>query len=65
MDIDENNIEERKLLIDSYLEQYGFVRHHIESFNYFLNVKLNEIIRSELNKELRIEADKDFFLEYF
>lgn len=37
----------------------------MESFDYFLNVKLNEIIRSELNKELRIEADKDFFLEYY
>ena len=62
--MDDNDIEERKLLIDSYLEQYGFVRHHVESFNYFLNVKLNEIIISELNREFRIEADKDFFLEY-
>lgn len=40
------------------------MRHHLESFDYFVEHKLGEIITSSNNKEVKIEADPDFWLEF-
>ncbi|EAR92467.1 DNA-directed RNA polymerase (macronuclear) [Tetrahymena thermophila SB210] len=57
-------LREKTRIIDSYLAHNGFVSHHIQSFNYFINIKLQQIITSSMNKELRLDTDNSFLLEY-
>ena len=40
------------------------MRQHIDSFNYFVNVDIKQIVAARSNFEVRSEADPKFFLRY-
>lgn len=42
----------------------GLVKQHIESFDYFLNVDIKNIIKAQANQYVRSEQDSTFYLKY-
>ncbi len=40
------------------------MKQHIESFNYFVNVELKEIIRAESNRRISVEKHPYYYMEY-
>jgi|JI61114C2RNA_FD_contig_21_15044662_length_686_multi_4_in_0_out_0_1 DNA-directed RNA polymerase III subunit RPC2 len=57
-------MRDKNRLIGSMKRLKGFAKQHIDSFNEFIQVRLQEIITSKLNYRVLAEADPDFFLEY-
>lgn len=46
----------------AFLKVKGLVKQHIDSFNFFIDHELNEIIKA--NKFVRSDVDNSFWLEY-
>ena len=55
-------IEDKWLLLPAYLQVKGLVKQHIDSFNYFVDVDLKNILRA--NERVTSDIDPKFFLKY-
>jgi DNA-directed RNA polymerase III subunit RPC2 len=44
------------------LKVKGLVKQHIDSFNFFIETEIKEIVKA--NKRVTSDADPNFFLEY-
>lgn len=55
-------LSEKWKLLPAFLSMHGLVRHHIESFNHFVNVEIKEIMRA--NERVTSDADPQFYLVY-
>jgi DNA-directed RNA polymerase III subunit RPC2 len=55
---------DKNRLIGSLRAMKGFSKQHIESFNEFINERLQKIVTSKVNYRVTSEADPEFFLEY-
>ena len=51
-------------LIPEFLKTRGLVKQHIESFNYFINVDIKNIVNAKTNKYVRSEQIPKFYLMY-
>lgn len=56
------DISEKWKLLPAFLSMHGLVRHHIDSFNHFINVEIKEIMRA--NERITSDADPQFYLKY-
>ena len=56
------NLKEKWKLVPAFLRLRGLVKQHIDSFNYFLNVSIKEIIRA--NSLMTSEHDHQFYLKF-
>jgi DNA-directed RNA polymerase III subunit RPC2 len=54
--------EERWRLLPAFFKVRGLVRHHIESFNFFLSTELQKIM--EANSRVICDVEPSFFLMY-
>jgi DNA-directed RNA polymerase III subunit RPC2 len=57
-----NTAKDKWNLLPAFLKVKGLVKQHIDSFNYFVETEIKEIIKA--NKFVRSEVDKHFWLEY-
>ena len=57
-------VEEKWKLLPHFLRMRGLMRQHIDSFDYFVNVDIKQIVAARSNCEVRSEADPKFFLRY-
>lgn len=57
-------IEDKWKLAPAYLKLRGLVKQHIDSFNYFLDVELKQIIRAESNRRITLEKHPYYYMEY-
>ena len=57
-------MEEKWKLIPAFLQVRGLVKQHIESFNYFTDIEIKNIIRSKHNHKVKSEIYHDFYIEY-
>ncbi|KAL1476497.1 hypothetical protein MTO96_018485 [Rhipicephalus appendiculatus] len=57
-----NALSEKWKLLPAFLKVNGLVRHHIDSFNHFINVELKNIMRA--NERVTSDADPNFYLKY-
>ncbi|KAL3205771.1 hypothetical protein MRX96_040650 [Rhipicephalus microplus] len=57
-----NALSEKWKLLPAFLKMNGLVRHHIDSFNHFIDVELKEIMRA--NDRVTTQADPSFYLKY-
>eukprot|EP00051_Salpingoeca_urceolata_P012068 m.150055 g.150055 ORF g.150055 m.150055 type:complete len:1163 (-) comp17366_c0_seq2:25-3513(-) len=57
-----NTLEEKEKLLPAFLKLKGFVRHHIDSYDYFVNEEIKKIVAA--NSEVRSTADSSFYLKY-
>ncbi|KAM7288467.1 DNA-directed RNA polymerase III subunit RPC2 [Ixodes scapularis] len=55
-------LTEKWKLLPAFLSVQGLVRHHIDSFNHFINVEIKEIVRA--NEKITSDADPQFYLKY-
>jgi len=55
-------VEEKWRLLPAFLKLRGITRQHIDSFNYFLNVDIKNIVRA--NNRITCDADPAWYLEY-
>ncbi|KAI8382946.1 DNA-directed RNA polymerase III subunit RPC2 [Blakeslea trispora] len=55
-------IEDKWKLLPAYLKVKGLVKQHIDSFNYFVNVDLKNIIKA--NEKVTSDVDPHFYLKY-
>ena len=52
------------MLIPAFLALKGFVKQHIDSYNYFVNHQIKDIIKAKNNKTVVSDVDDTFFLQY-
>jgi len=57
-------VEEKWKLLPHFLRMRGLMRQHIDSFNYFINSDIKQIVAARSNCEVRSEADPKLFLRY-
>jgi DNA-directed RNA polymerase III subunit RPC2 len=58
------SLQDKWRLLPYFLQLRSLLRQHIESFNYFVSVEMQQIISSPSNYEIRSEYDPKFFLRY-
>ncbi|KAK9728588.1 DNA-directed RNA polymerase III complex subunit Rpc2 [Basidiobolus ranarum] len=54
--------EDKWQLLPAFLKVKGLVKQHIDSFNYFINVDLNKILKA--NEKVTSDVDPNFYLKY-
>ena len=59
-----SKIEEKWKLIPAFLQVRGLVKQHIDSFNYFTDIEIKNIVRSEANHLVKSEINPKFKLIY-
>lgn len=55
-------VEDKWLLVPAFLSVRGLVKQHIDSFNYFIDTELKEIVKA--NEKIVSSADPMFYLKY-
>lgn len=58
------NTDEKWKLIPAFLKVRGLVKQHIDSFNYFINVDIKNIVKAKTNYMLKSNSDPHFYLKY-
>ena len=56
------SVDDKWRLIPAFIQTRGLVRQHVDSFNYFIDEDLKQIVRA--NSEVRCDADPYFYLKY-
>jgi DNA-directed RNA polymerase III subunit RPC2 len=69
MDMDEltkpiATVEEKWKLLPHFLRMRGLMKQHIDSFNHFIDVDMNQIVQAKSNREIRSEADPSYYIQY-
>ena len=59
-----SRIEEKWKLVPAFLKMRGLVKQHIDSFNYFANVEIKNIVRAERNYMIKSDIDNTYYLKY-
>lgn len=59
-----SRIEEKWKLVPAFLKMRGLVKQHIDSFNYFTNVEIKNIVRAERNYCIKSDIDSSYYLKY-
>lgn len=55
-------LEEKWKLVPAFLKTKGLVKQHIDSYNYFINVEIKNIVKA--NEKITSDADPSFYLKY-
>ncbi|KAL3881750.1 hypothetical protein ACJMK2_028145, partial [Sinanodonta woodiana] len=55
-------IEEKWKLLPAFLQVKGLVKQHIDSFNFFINVEIKNIMKA--NEKITSDADPNFYMKY-
>eukprot|EP00437_Effrenium_voratum_P024501 CAMPEP_0181418476 /NCGR_PEP_ID=MMETSP1110-20121109/11580_1 /TAXON_ID=174948 /ORGANISM="Symbiodinium sp., Strain CCMP421" /LENGTH=1160 /DNA_ID=CAMNT_0023541467 /DNA_START=61 /DNA_END=3540 /DNA_ORIENTATION=+ len=58
------SISDKWRLVDLFLEYKGLVTQHIDSYNHFVGVRMQQIVKATSNNVVRSESDKNWFLRY-
>lgn len=58
------NVDEKWKLIPAFLKVRGLIKQHIDSFNYFINVDIKNIVKARTNYLVKSDSDPLFFLKY-
>jgi DNA-directed RNA polymerase III subunit RPC2 len=59
-----SKLQEKWKLIPAFLQVRGLMKMHIDSFNYFTDIEIKNIVRSERNYKIKSEINKKFYLKY-
>ncbi|KAJ1608596.1 DNA-directed RNA polymerase beta subunit [Cryptosporidium canis] len=51
-------------LLPYFLKTEGLVKHHIDSYNYFVTTEIQSIVRANANRMIRSDVDPSFFIEF-
>ena len=59
-----SKLEDKWALVPAFLQVRGFMKQHIDSFNYFTDIEMKNIIRSTLNYKVKSNINPNFSLIY-
>ncbi|KAH7650078.1 DNA-directed RNA polymerase beta subunit [Cryptosporidium bovis] len=59
-----NTIKDKWRLLPHFLKTEGLVKHHIDSYNYFVSTEIQSIVRANANRIIRSDVDPSFFIEF-
>lgn len=59
-----DTVEEKWKLLPHFLRMRGLMKQHIDSFNHFMNVEMNNIVTAESNQIIRSDADPTYYIKY-
>ena len=62
-----NNISEitdKWKLVPAFLKVRGLVKQHIDSFNYFINVDIKNMVKAKSNYMIKCDSDASFYMKY-
>ncbi|KAL7066634.1 DNA-directed RNA polymerase, beta subunit family protein [Cryptosporidium serpentis] len=59
-----DSLIEKWRILPHFLKTEGLVKHHIESYNYFVTVDIRNIIRAHSNRFIKSDVDPSFFIEF-
>ena len=59
-----SKVEEKWELVSAFLQVRGLVKQHIDSFNYFTDIEIKNIVRSSRNYLIKSEINPNFYLKY-
>lgn len=57
-------IKDKWRLLPYFLKTEGLVKHHIDSYNYFVTTEIQSIVRANANRVIRSDVDPSFFIEF-
>lgn len=57
-------LKDKDKLITAYLSFRGLQKQHIDSFNFFIQTRMKQILDSNLNRKITCDAEPSFLLEY-
>jgi len=57
-------LKEKEELIQSFIYLKGLVKHHIDSFNQFIDEDIQKIVMAKSNNRIVSDIDNQFYLEY-
>lgn len=58
------SVQDKFELLPAFLKVRGLVRQHIDSFDYFINHEIKQIVRAKANHMVRSESDPNFYLRW-
>jgi DNA-directed RNA polymerase III subunit RPC2 len=58
------SVEEKWKLLPHFFKLRGLLRQHIDSFNYFINTGMKDIVRAQTNYLHRSDVNPAWFFEY-
>lgn len=59
-----NTMKDKWRLLPYFLKTEGLVKHHIDSYNYFVTTEIQSIVRANANRMIRSDVDPSFFIEF-
>eukprot|EP00923_Selenidium_pygospionis_P019802 GHVN01034482.1.p1 GENE.GHVN01034482.1~~GHVN01034482.1.p1 ORF type:complete len:1175 (+),score=167.39 GHVN01034482.1:2013-5537(+) len=57
-------LKDKWTLLPAFLKAKGLVKQHIDSYNYFVQTEMRQIIRAQSNRMIKSDADPAFFIEF-
>uniref|UniRef100_A0A7S4I9T1 DNA-directed RNA polymerase subunit beta n=1 Tax=Odontella aurita TaxID=265563 RepID=A0A7S4I9T1_9STRA len=64
LDAPVGSLKEKWRLLPHFLKLRGLMKQHIDSFDYFVNIEMKQIVQSPSACEIRSEHDPKFYLRY-
>ncbi|KAH8738499.1 hypothetical protein FG386_001881 [Cryptosporidium ryanae] len=59
-----STLKDKWRLLPHFLRTEGLVKHHIDSYNYFVSTEIQSIVRANANRIIRSDVDPSFFIEF-
>ena len=59
-----SKLEDKWALVPAFFQVRGFMKQQIDSFNYFTDIEMKNIIRSSRNHEVKSDINPNFYLRY-
>lgn len=51
-------------LLPAFLKVRGLVKQHVDSFNYFINKEIRQIVQAQANRQITVDSDPNFYFKY-
>ena len=58
------SVQEKHKMLPHFLRMRGLLRQYTDSFNYFINTEMKQIVAAKSNCTIRSKVDSSWFLEY-
>ena len=58
------SVQDKYKMLPHFLRMRGLLRQYTDSFNYFVNIEMKQIVAAKSNNTIRSKVDANWFLEY-
>lgn len=58
------SVQDKHKMLPYFLRMRGLLRQYTDSFNYFINIEMKQIVSAKANYIIRSKVDPNWYLEY-